>query len=1055
MLLKAKLLAMKSIVYYILFFVLFLPGFVSAQQTQVYRSTDVIYRSAVDLFEKQKYVLAQDEFDKIIATAANKNDLFVVDAAYYSSLCALELFHKDAEIRLKQFLADYPESPQCRKVKFQLGRYNYRKKKYGLAIEWFRQVEIYDLKTEELAEYYFKRGYAHYELGHIDSAKTDFYEIKELDVKYSAPATYYYSHISYLQESYETAVQGFLKLSTNETFGPIVPYYIAQIYFLQARYEDVIAYAPPLLDSAKRASEIAQLIGASYYRTARYKEAIPFLEKHYNKTNTFSRDDAYELGYAHYKVDSCNAAKEYFQQAIADSSDAISQNSWYHLADCYLKTDNKLQSRNAFVKASKMNFDPVIREDALFNSARLSYELDFSPFNEAIVALNEYLREFPHTPRHDEAYTLLTNVYLSSKNYKEALAAIEKLKTISPPMQPAYQKVAYNRGIELYKNKNYDNALICFDKALIFPINSELNAQAHYWKAETWYGKAASDSTCYQNSISEFLLFQIIPGATTLPNYNTADYNIGYCYFQQKKWESSMLAFRKYLVNKTADDTNEKIFDANLRLGDGYFRLKDFLNSAEFYEKAIVVKTKDSHFKDYAMYQQAMALGIQGKKKEKADLLKKLRENYPNSNFLASSRFEEARTLHDLRLYDQAFEAYSSLYASNQKGKYAISCLQNMGLIYRAKNDPDNALIQYKKAVEMVKGKGTDDFKNLLIGIKELYLEKGQLEQWENYASMVGYSESQSVADSTLYVVAQRAYSVGKSADALVQLNKYIQKFPMGIYITDINYMRAECSFKNNDLPGALESYVAVLSKGQTKYVERCLTQSAFIYYKQADYRNASIMYLRIENEIANTDVQNNARVNLMRSFIFRKDMDSASIYAGKVVTILRLTNEIYGQAHYLLGKAALNRNDRGEAEKQFKDTEKAVPNTEYAAESRYSLCLIKYNNKEYKATEKALLKEINDYAGFSLWSGRGWLLLADNYLAMKDTFQAKYVLQNYVDNGDLQELIQLAKEKLNLIEAAQQHRLLRKEQDLIIPIDNLNDKNGYEIEPINKGGVQ
>lgn len=313
-----------------------------------------------------------------------------------------------------------------------------------------------------------------------------------------------------------------------------------------------------MLDSAKRASEIAQLIGASYYRTARYKEAIPFLEKHYNKTNTFSRDDAYELGYAHYKVDSCNAAKEYFQQAIADSSDAISQNSWYHLADCYLKTDNKLQSRNAFVKASKMNFDPVIREDALFNSARLSYELDFSPFNEAIVALNEYLREFPHTPRHDEAYTLLTNVYLSSKNYKEALAAIEKLKTISPPMQPAYQKVAYNRGIELYKNKNYDNALICFDKALIFPINSELNAQAHYWKAETWYGKAASDSTCYQNSISEFLLFQIIPGATTLPNYNTADYNIGYCYFQQKKWESSMLAFRKYLVNKTADDTNEK-----------------------------------------------------------------------------------------------------------------------------------------------------------------------------------------------------------------------------------------------------------------------------------------------------------------------------------------------------------------------------------------------------------------------------------------------------------------------------------------------------------------
>jgi tetratricopeptide (TPR) repeat protein len=1047
--------AMKSVRFFSIFFMLFCSTFLVAQQTQVYVASDVQYRTALDLFEKQKYADAQDVFDKIVNTSTNKNDLMVVDAEYYAALCAMELFHKDAEIRLKQFLADYPESPKCRKVKFQLGRYNYRKKDYKDAIVWFRQVEIYDLQKEELAEYYFKLGYSHYELGHIDSAKSDFYEIKDLGEKYSPPATYYYAHIAYMQGSYETALQGFEKLSGDETFGPIVPYYIAQIYFLQARYAEVISYAPPLLDSAKRAPEIAQLIGASYYRTNRYKEAIPFLERHHKGTNSFSRDDAYELGYAYYKADSCTHAIEYFQQAIADSADAIAQNSWYHLADCYLKTGDKLQARNAFVKASQMKFDPVIREDALFNSARLSYELDFSPFNEAIVSLNEYLKEFPNTPRHDEAYTLLTNVYLSSKNYKEALESIEKLKVINPLMQPTYQKVAYNRGIELYQKKQYDEALKLFDKALIYPVSRELNSQSHYWKAETYYAKAANDSTFYAKAISEYQTFQVIPGATVLPNYNTANYNIGYCYFEQKQWASSMIAFRKYITNKSATDSNDKIFDANLRLGDGYFRQKDFQNSSDYYAKALEVPTSDTRYKDYAMYQEAMALGIQGKKKEKADLLKKMRETYPNSNFLAKSRFEEARTLHDLRMYDEAFAVYDALYKSDPvKGKYAVACLQNMGLIYRAKNDPDNAMIEYKKAVDLVKGKGTDDFKNLLIGIKEIYVEKGQLDQWETYASSVGYSESQSVADSTTFVVAQKYYSEGNCTQAMPQFNKYIQKFPNGIYITDINYMRAECSFKNNDLPTALVSYNAILDKGLTKYTERCLTQTSFIYYKQGDYANAARMYQRVENEITNTDVQNNARVNLMKCFLLMKSMDSASVYAAKVVTILHLSGEIYGQAHYLLGKSALARNDKAEAEKQFKDAEKAVPNTEYAAESRYSLCWIMYSNKEYKTAQKALLKEINDYAGYSMWSGKGWLLLADNYLALKDTFNAKYVLQNYIENGDVPELIQQAKDKLAVIETAQ-NKTMRKDEEIIIPIGNPDDKKNFENEPVNQGGGQ
>ncbi|HLG04408.1 MAG TPA: tetratricopeptide repeat protein, partial [Bacteroidia bacterium] len=999
---------------------LFLPRFSIGQQTQVYLGPDVEFRKGLDLFEKQKYAEAQEVFDRFSHSAPDKKNLQVIDANYYAALCAVELFHKDAELRLKQFLADHPESPKCQRVRYQLGRYNYRRKRYDDVLAWFRQVQIYDLQGEEISEYYFKRGYAHFELGHTDSAKTDFFEIKDLASKYAPPATYYYSHISYTHGNYETALQGFQKLSADETFGPVIPFYIAQIYFLQGRYNDVISYAPPLLDSAKRADEIAHLIGASWYRTGRYKNAIPFLEQYHAGTRKFTRADAYELGYAYYKADSCASAIRFFQDAIADSTDALAQNSWYHLADCYVKTGNKLAARGSFGQASSMKFDPVVREDALFNYARLSYELSFNPFNEAIVALDQYLFEFPNTPRRDEAYTLLTNVYLASKNYKNALVSLEHIKSLPPTMFGTYQQVAYNQGIILYKSGDYDNAIIHFDKSQQYPVSRELNANANYWKGGCWYAKAdKSDTIAYAKAIEAYKAFLFTPGASVMNNYNTANYNIGYCYYQQAQisrgtsieipaaaktaYANSMIWFRKYIANKSEVDADERIFDAYVRMGDGYFRLRDFINSAEFYGKAVAQPSTDQRDKDYAMFQQAMALGFLGKSQEKADLLKKLRETYGQSGILATAQYQEARTLHDMRNYDAALEAYNRVYTQFPKSEYQLACLKNMALIYQAKKDYDNALLNYKKAVPLAKAGGTNEFKDIMAEIKSIYIGKGALESWESFAAEQGFSEPVAVADSTAWVVADRAYRAGNCSEVLNQAGKYLLKYPAGIYITDIQFMRAECAGKSNDHAGALSGYLAVLEKGQTRYRERALIKVSLIYYKQKDYVNAATYFGQLEREGSTAELKNNARVNLMNSWMNLGNADSAAFYAEKVIAIKNLANEIYGTAYYHLGKSALAKGNKTEAAKNFKEAETKLPQSEIAAESRFHQCQIIFDNKDYKGAEKALLKQINDFAGFSNWSGKGLLLLADNYLAKataQDTFQARAILKNYIENG-------------------------------------------------------
>ena len=225
-----------------------------------------------------------------------------MNSRYYAALCALELFNRDAEYLLSEFVRESPESPKVKLAYFQLGRYNYQKKKWEKSLDWFAKVDMYDLSEDEIAEYHFKRGYAHFQLGQFEESLAAFYEIKDVDTDYTAYARYYYSHIAYMQGNYETALLGFKGLEKDQKLGPVVPYYITQIYYHQNKNEELLAYAPQVLDNArpKRASDISRLIGEAYYRTGRYTESLPYLEKYKTGGNRLSNEDKYQLGYAYY-----------------------------------------------------------------------------------------------------------------------------------------------------------------------------------------------------------------------------------------------------------------------------------------------------------------------------------------------------------------------------------------------------------------------------------------------------------------------------------------------------------------------------------------------------------------------------------------------------------------------------------------------------------------------------------------------------------------------------------------------------------------------------------
>src|SRR6185312_2782044 len=166
--------------------------------------------------------------------------------------------------------------------------------------------------------------------------------------------------------------------------------------------------------------------------------------------------DSYQMGYAYYKVG--NYAKSAAElEKLIEQKDTYSQSGSYTLGDVFLKTNNKQSARNAFLVASKLSFDKQLQEDALYEYAKLSYELDFN--TQALEATRTYLKNYPRSGRTNEMKVLLGEELLNSHNYREAVEILEPIPNKSASAQAAYQKVTYYRGLEFYNERAFENAI--------------------------------------------------------------------------------------------------------------------------------------------------------------------------------------------------------------------------------------------------------------------------------------------------------------------------------------------------------------------------------------------------------------------------------------------------------------------------------------------------------------------------------------------------------------------------------------------------------------------
>jgi tetratricopeptide (TPR) repeat protein len=1007
----------------------------SGQQTLIYSEPDASFAKAKELYDAQKYSAAKHLFEEVSRSTSQFQSTEKIDADYFAAICSMYLFHEDAEKNMTRFIRLHPQSPRVHKIDFLIGNYEYRKQKYKDAVTWYGKADPSYLDKDEVSEFYFKRGYSYFHENKLDSAKHDFFEVKDAGATYSPEATYYYSYIAYRQKNYQTAITGFLALKKDPHFGTVVPYYITQLYYLQGDYDNAVQFAIPLIDSAKNpaaltnSQQIIKMIAESYYRLHKYSDAITYFQKYANGSS-LPPIESYELGFSYFSSGKYKEAVPWLQTATY-GNDSLAQNADYYLAVTYLKMGNKSFASNAFREVYKMNFDPKLKEDALLNYAKLAYELSFDPFDEAIKAFNEYLTNYPNSAHKEEVYRYLVKVYQSTKNYPAALVSMEKIKNWDPELQAVYQKLTYYRAVDLFNNNKLDLALNYFENSLKYDFDQKLRLAAFYWKSEALYRQKK-----YDDAIEAYKLFMVQPQAFSTPEYNQAQYGIGYAYFEQKNYDYAGLYFRKYTIAET--DDKKRMSDAFNRIGDGYFVQQNYEECIPYYDKNMELNFFDA---DYAAYQKAIALGILQKNEDKISTLETFLKMYPKSSYRPSGMLELANTYALANKQTQAIDEYQQVLDNYQNSPYVTQCLLQKGQIYYNMNQNDKAQAEWEEVVK--RDRNSPEGAEALAHIKMLYTSAGQIQKMQDYFHTVGADLSQMALDSATFTVVKASYLGNDFGKTLVVSNAYLQKYPQGVFSTEVHFYRGEAYYKNLKKDSALMDYGYVAKMPRGFFTEAALAKAAALAFDKKDYANAINYYNGLATVAQYETNISDARLGKMRCNYQLKKYDATIGAADTVLQTAKMQQEVYAEATFLIAKSQVQKEMYDSALVTFQKVA-AMTHSEMEAEAKYNIAYLEYLKGDVPASEKTIFDLVNQEPSYPQWMAKGLILLSDDYLAVHDDFQAKHTLNTVIENATDTALVGQAKRAIDKINDNEKKTLPPPvKQDMTIPFNN--DNSDYD----------
>jgi len=987
----------------LLLFFLIIITTVSAQKSEIDTNDLEVYNQAISLYNNKQYLSAQIIFVKV--KWENHGQEIQSDCAFYNAICAIKLNQSNSDFLMENFINDYPTSPKMNIAYIEIAEHNFEQGNFTESLKWFEKVDESGLSNDENDKFNFQKGYAYFVSK--NKLQANLYLNKVLNSKiYGAQAKYYLGFMAYEGNDYKNANKYFDQVAGEEKYKEKLSYFQADMNFKLGNFQKAIDLGLVAMSksNALEKSELNKIIGESYFNLNEFDKAIPFLNQYKGKKGKWNNTDYYQLGFAYYQQNDFENAITQFNKII-DGKDVVAQNAYYHLGQSYLKTNGKQQALNAFKNASEMVFDLKIQEDATLNYAKLSYDIGNS-YQSVPDVLVFFLDKYPNSPSKIDIETLLINSFITSKNYKGALELLEKNKSFAN--KQAYQKVTFYRGLELYTDGNYQDALVMFKKSIGEQQDLKFTARATFWKGETEF---VLDN--FNESLLNFKQFIGFAEAKNTNEFKNINYNIAYSYFKLKEYEQAGNFFQAQI--DAVKDDKIRLNDSYLRLGDSRFVSAKYWPAMDAYNKAIDLKSIDA---DYAAFQKAISYGFVSKNDKKIEDLNKLIETYSKSQYRDDALFELGNTYVAEKKSDLAIKTYDQLISEFKKNSsYASKAILRQGLIYYNSEKDDLAIEKFKKvAAEYPK---TTEALEAVSTARIIYVDNGKVDEYATWVRTLDFvSVTDAELDNDTYEAAEKQYLQNNTKQSISAFSSYVLKFPNGNHALNANFYLAQSYFVDGLEANAVANYDFVISKPRNEFTEQALSRLAQIHIKSNDFAKLIPILKRLEFEADFPQNITFAQANLMKTYYEQKDYVNAVVYADKVLNNPKTDDKVKSDAQIIVARSAINSNDEPKARLAYAKL-LTLAKGELAAEALYYDAYFKNIDGKFEASNTVVQKLTKDYSGYKYFGAKGLVVMAKNFYGLKDSFQATYILDSVIKNfAAFPDVVEEAQKELDVIKA-------------------------------------
>ena len=962
----------------LLFALMCIPVFAQVRDSQLSSRME----SARKLYYNGSYYAAEKAFGELSLSLDDSQSMEKYEVEAFLVLCAIATDKANMDGIVSNFCMKYPAAPQQDRVRFALAAKYFDKGEYKSALEVFRTIKPSHIYKSQRTDFDFKNAYCELRGGNYDFANGIFEKIRKAPYsKYTIPSTYYLAYSYYLTKDFEKASPLFEECFKDQRFSLLARYNAVETRFMSKDYSYVRANGPALMNELERDLQInlAKIISESCYAEGDNDGARNYLNIYRNSGAEMSRKDYYFTGIVSYNLKDYGEAMEYLEK-VTGEDDELAQNAHYFMANCFLQLKNKVAAREQFLIASGSDFDPVIKEDALFNYAKLTFDI-----NSDISQFANYLSIYPDKGKDDIINGYVAASFLLSKDYRSAVEALQKIKVPTNADKSNLQKASFFRAMQLIENGGYRSAMPMLE---ISVANGEGNASlqnlAKFWLAECYY---RNDQYGQAIGLNEGLLSS--SEFAQSGEYASAILNQGYCYFKSGEYESARKFFSDYVNGPYRRKT--MLRDAKTRLADACFMLRDYDEAVLLYED---LYSSDATSSDvYPAFQASLSYGLMGNYAKKINLLSQIVRNNPDSPFYPQSLFELGRSYVQTGKDSKASECYYTLLACKDSTFYGRTLLE-LAMISANGRKYDAAIEYYKTVVaELPHSREAQD---AISGLESIYQTQNRPEEFLAYIDGIGMSDlkSNDEKDLMIFNAAEQKFYSGNYRAALKSLKKYLADYPSGMKSVKASFYCAECLRNLGSLEAAADYYAKVMKSFDAELWESAASSYARIEYGLQHYSQASRAYDKLIENASKEDIRNEAFLGRMRAMYETKHYPNAIKDAQRLTAMSGLSKAVRREANFLMAKSYRLMGESDVARDIFTDIAKDCSD-EFGGESSYILILDSYDKGDFPDVELKVYAFADKGSNQLYWLAKSFIVLGDSFADRNDFAQARATFES------------------------------------------------------------